>query len=798
MEQFPITQFSFDVLNKILSFFWFNDLCTITCVSTCFKDVSAESSAWNTSLKTLLQLTSHIHHSRHDPIHLDPVMMESKIVHLLARRIPPWPSDIDRVALNRPEGPDNIEVIPTPERRTCVVYSGRVLGGDRAVIANRFFPCHPPKSSLPTGFPDSQYIRNPSSSNGGTHLTHIEHRLQLPHHRLIAPFTKVTVLGGVHRVTLSCIAYFEATIHEQRPGSVQESIQATQPQYTPSPPCVAIGVACALFPLRMRMPGWDVNSFGYHGDDGNFFHGRARSGTPSGPTFGTGDTVGCGLMYPPLTGNCSGSIFFTKNGEVVFSRPLPAEGILNVPYFPVVGIDAFNPIDVNFGGREFVFNVHSFESSEMADRLNGATWSLYTELALHQETFAEPKMHPSYRDPSTKFSDIDVYSAWFDVSNDNVHTRVTSSNKQTSTLEESDGSSSEDSYDQLSINDDFSTGHSLFLSERMIETTSFCIRHIQGRSTDNFNFLSGSADELYEDDEDDDDDDDDDEDGTGEVLVADEQEEEALGGERAVHREGDDLEGENWSLAAADSHVGEEESHTVISPYNEELPNSIVESPPDSQSPPFIIASTHSFTVSTFTQPRDLNMEARGMVLMGSPVGGGPSNGSTALVGSREGEEKADEDDGRSVTTSLHAEVASVDGGDLVSAYAGYGYNGASSETEGGEDTDTGPINMCWRARQWNLEPSSPYPIHMHMHHMHRSRFRGRGRGFRGKSPLDISDASLGDGDGYDAASELGRGYVTDDIPTDVGDECVDDEVTESCTDKSHGIFTDRNVAQPD
>ena len=32
-------------------------------------------------------------------------------------------------------------------------------------------------------------------------------------------------------------------------------------------------------------------------------------------------------------------------------------------------------------------------------------------------------------------------------------------------------------------------------------------------------------------------------------------------------------------------------------------------------------------------------------------------------------------------------------------------------------------------------------------------------------------DNSGGDGDGYDAASELGRGYVTDDIPTDVGDE---------------------------
>lgn len=40
--------------------------------------------------------------------------------------------------------------------------------------------------------------------------------------------------------------------------------------------------------------GWDKCSYGYHGDDGNFFC-SSGSGSPYGRTFSSNDTVGCGI-----------------------------------------------------------------------------------------------------------------------------------------------------------------------------------------------------------------------------------------------------------------------------------------------------------------------------------------------------------------------------------------------------------------------------------------------------------------------------------------------------------------------
>jgi hypothetical protein len=70
---------------------------------------------------------------------------------------------------------------------------------------------------------------------------------------------------------------------------------------------VAIGL-CRGESRQTGMPGWARGSWGYHGDDGKIF---AEEGTGSnyGPTYGTGDVVGCGIDLQ------SGTIFFTKNGE---------------------------------------------------------------------------------------------------------------------------------------------------------------------------------------------------------------------------------------------------------------------------------------------------------------------------------------------------------------------------------------------------------------------------------------------------------------------------------------------------
>lgn len=59
-----------------------------------------------------------------------------------------------------------------------------------------------------------------------------------------------------------------------------------------------------------RLPGWEPESWAYHGDDGHSYSGHA-SGKHYGSKFAVGDFIGCGINFR------TGTAFFTKNGEMI-------------------------------------------------------------------------------------------------------------------------------------------------------------------------------------------------------------------------------------------------------------------------------------------------------------------------------------------------------------------------------------------------------------------------------------------------------------------------------------------------
>ena len=83
---------------------------------------------------------------------------------------------------------------------------------------------------------------------------------------------------------------------------------------------IGIGFCTKNFPLT-RLPGWEPESWGYHGDDGRAFCCQGI-GKTYGPMFNTGDVIGCGVNFRTHTA------FFTRNGnelgtiEASLSNPL--------------------------------------------------------------------------------------------------------------------------------------------------------------------------------------------------------------------------------------------------------------------------------------------------------------------------------------------------------------------------------------------------------------------------------------------------------------------------------------------
>lgn len=277
---------------------------------------------------------------------------------LLARRLSSWPTKIDASSLI--QVPRNVKILCSDDYpdSLCAVYGGRRKEshkGYAVVTTDDHFPC------LPGTFTQPRH-RNEGEMQAWERMPRVELQKTKKESvvcRTMAPFTRLVLVpvwnGGAGRVpasdfpspttptsttllppdqppepptyqklaSLSCIAYFEVCVHPNQGYSAMDDIRR-----------FSVGLACSLFPLRKKQLGFDNYSFGYH-RAGHFVHGNRRVAHM--PAYSPGDIVGCGVIYPPLTGAItSGKIFFTKNGDVVGVFDMGVEGLLSLPWFPAL------------------------------------------------------------------------------------------------------------------------------------------------------------------------------------------------------------------------------------------------------------------------------------------------------------------------------------------------------------------------------------------------------------------------------------------------------------------------------
>jgi Ran-binding protein 9/10 len=90
------------------------------------------------------------------------------------------------------------------------------------------------------------------------------------------------------------------------------------------------------------MCGWEVDSFGYHSDDGNLLE-NGNKGYAHGEPYSEGETVGCGVDPDTF------SMFFTKNGRHVGD----VFGLHGAVYPVVTLCGGHAKFKVNFGNRKF-------------------------------------------------------------------------------------------------------------------------------------------------------------------------------------------------------------------------------------------------------------------------------------------------------------------------------------------------------------------------------------------------------------------------------------------------------------
>ena len=158
--------------------------------------------------------------------------------------------------------------------------------------------------------------------------------------KLPIPFSFPVMQNNKLELLLSNIYYFELTITD-----------TNNLNYKWQTECISIGFSSKNIPFKSHI-GWYGNSIGYHSDDGTFRYNNLKEAHIISRKWDVGDTVGSGVIY---TGPNMIKPFYTLNGKLVYIFPDTIR--INVPYYPAIGYDHPNSIDINFSTKEFKFDI---------------------------------------------------------------------------------------------------------------------------------------------------------------------------------------------------------------------------------------------------------------------------------------------------------------------------------------------------------------------------------------------------------------------------------------------------------
>ncbi|KAK0728469.1 hypothetical protein B0T26DRAFT_738802 [Lasiosphaeria miniovina] len=169
---------------------------------------------------------------------------------------------------------------------------------------------------------------------------------------------------------------------------------------------IGIGFSSRSVSLQ-RPPGWEPESWGYHGDDGRCFAAQ-NVGKSYGPKFGSGDTAGCLVNFR------LGHALFTKNGVdlgIAF-RDVNFKDVKGKLY-PTIGLK--KPGDhvlVNFGQRPFQFDIDGYMKKQqkmISDSIKNADPSSLApplaESELIQQLVLQFLQHDGYVESARAFAE---------------------------------------------------------------------------------------------------------------------------------------------------------------------------------------------------------------------------------------------------------------------------------------------------------------------------------------------------------------------------------------------------------